>query len=231
VIEDAANVLPIPDDLTFDEASFFALASIALNGVRKSTIELGESVAVMGQGLVGQLALQLARLSGAVPLIAIDMLNTRLETSMKSGADLVINPVDKDPNAEIGRLTGGKGVNVVIEATGNPDAIPAACKLTKPFGRIILLGSPRGETTINFYSEVHAKSVTMIGSYMRPKYESYHGSWTDKEDAKLILRLLDQGRLKVGHLVTKKIPYYEAVDAYQQVIDKTTLGIILDWQL
>lgn len=230
VLEDAANILPFPDNLSFDDATFFALASIALNGVRKATIELGESVAVMGQGLVGQLALQLARLSGAVPLIAIDLLNARLGASMKSGADLTINPGEKDLNGEIKRLTGGKGVNVVIEATGNPDAIPVACKLVRPYGRVILLGSPRGETKINFYSEVHAKSVTMIGSYMRPSYESYHSSWTDKDDAKLILKLLDQGRLKVRHLVTRKMPYYEATEAYLQVINKSTLGIILDWQ-
>jgi len=231
VIEDAGRICAIPDGLSFDEAAFFALASIALNGVRKAGIELGESVAILGQGLVGQLALQLSKLSGAVPLIAIDMLNARLDASEKSGADLTINAEGKDLKGEVGRATEGDGVNVVIEATGNPDAIPLACKLASPYGRVILLGSTRGETRINFYSEVHKKAVTVLGAHasMRPARESHHGNWTDMDDAKLALKLMERGELKVKHLITDKLPYYKAPEAYGRAIDKSALGIILDW--
>lgn len=163
VLEDATRTCAIPNGLSFDEAAFFALASIALNGVRKAGVELGESVAILGQGLVGQLALQLSKLSGAVPLIAIDMLNARLGVSLKSGADLAINPEEGDLKEAMERATEGNGVNIVIEATGNPNAIPLACKLASPYGRVILLGSTRGETKINFYSEVHKKAVTVLG--------------------------------------------------------------------
>jgi len=231
VLEDVTRLCAIPDGLSFDEAAFFALASIALNGVRKARIELGDSVAILGQGLVGQLALQLSKLSGAVPLIAIDMLNSRLDASLKSGADLAINPDEEDLKGEVGKATEGNGVNVVIEATGNPDAIPLACKLANPYGRVILLGSTRGETKINFYSEVHRKAVTVLGAHasMRPTHESRHGNWTEKDDAKLVLKLMERGELKVKHLLTDKLPYYKAPEAYSRAIDKSALGIILDW--
>jgi len=231
VLEDASRICAIPSGLSFDEASFFALASIALNGVRKGGVELGESVAILGQGLVGQLALQLSKLSGAVPLIAIDMLDARLGVSVKSGADLALNPRGEDLMGEVGKATEGNGVNIVIEATGNPDAIPLACKLAGPYGRVILLGSTRGETKINFYSEVHKKAVTVLGAHasMRPAHESYHGHWTDIDDAKLILKLMERGELKVKHLITDKLPYQKAPEAYGRAIDKSALGIILDW--
>lgn len=231
VLEDVTRICAIPDGLSFDEAAFFALASIALNGVRKAGVELGESVAILGQGLVGQLALQLSKLSGALPLIAIDMLNARLDVSVKSGADLAINPEEGDLMGEVERATEGNGANIVIEATGNPNAIPIACKLASPYGRVILLGSTRGETKINFYSEVHKKAVTVIGAHasMRPAHESYHGHWSDIDDAKLVLKLMERGELKVKHLITDRLPYHKAPEAYGRAIDKSALGIILDW--
>lgn len=231
VLEQADGACAIPDGLSFEEAAFFALGAIALNGVRKAQLELGESVAVVGQGLVGQLALQLARLNGAVPLFAIDVLNERLEASMKSGADFAIDSSNMDPKGEVERATAGKGANVVIEATGNPEAIPLACRIASPNGRVILLGSTRGETKLNFYSEVHKKAVSVIGAHssMRPSRESHRGNWTEMDDAVLVLKLLAQERLKVKHLITSKVPYYEAAQAYRRAIERSTLGIVLDW--
>lgn len=234
VTVDETNLLKIPEDLSFEEASFFALGSISLQAVRKVHIEIGESVVVLGQGLVGNLALQLARLSGGMPLIGVDMFDYRLKISKTCGADYALNPNRTDLVEEIMDATDGKGADVVIEATGNPKAILTALKLAGRYGRVVLLGSTRGTSEVNFYSEVHKKGVVIIGAHesIRPRYESSHGWWTQMDDSLLVLKLLSKGLLKVKELITAKMSYEEAAKAYDRLINskEDTLGIILQWR-
>ena len=234
VIVDEANVFKIPDGLSFEEASFFALGSISLQAVRKAHIEIGESVLVLGQGLIGNLALQLAKLSGGMPLIAVDMFDYRLKISKRCGADYVFNPRKVDLTEEVMDVTDGKGADVVIEATGNPEAIPTTLKLAGRCGRVILLGSTRGISEVNFYSEVHKKGVIIIGAHesVRPRYESTHGWWTQRDDSLLVLRLLSRGLLRVKELISAKMSYKEAAKAYSRLMNskEDTLGIILEWR-
>lgn len=124
VIASEEDMVKIPENLSFDEASFFALGSIALQGIRKADIELGESAVVLGQGLVGVLALQLAKLSGGLPVIGVDLCDYRLSISSKCGADYAFNSMKVNLEKSIRDVTDGKGANVVIEATGSPEAIP-----------------------------------------------------------------------------------------------------------
>jgi len=235
VIADETEVMKIPDELSFEEASFFALGSISLQAVRKAYIEIGESVVVFGQGLVGNIALQLARLSGGMPLIAVDMFDYRLKISKDCGADYVFNPSRDDLIEEITDVTDGKGTDVIIEAAGNPRAISTALKLAGRRGRVVLLGSSRGVSEVNFYSEVHRKGVIIIGAHesIRPCYESSHGWWTQKDDSHLVLKLLSKGLLRVKKLITAKMSYKEAAKAYDKLINskEDTLGIILEWRI
>jgi len=234
VIVDETEVFKIPENLSFEEASFFALGSISLQAVRKADIEIGESVLVLGQGLVGNLALQLARLSGGMPLVAVDMFDYRLEISKRCGADYTFNPRRDDLIEEVKNITEGEGIDVVIEATGNPKAVSTALKLAGKCGRVVLLGSTRGTSEVNFYSEVHKKGVTIIGAHesIRPRYDSIHGLWTQKDDSILVLKLLSKGLLRVEDLISAKMSYREAAKAYNLLIysKENTLGIILEWK-
>jgi len=234
VTADETSVLKIPEGLSFEEASFFALGSISLQAVRKAHIELGESVVVLGQGLVGNLALQLARLSGGMPLIAVDMFDYRLKISKSCGADYIINPNRDDLIEDIMDITDNNGADVIIEATGNPEAIPIALKIVGRCGRVILLGSPRGISEVNFYSEVHKKGASIIGAHesIRPHYESTHGWWTQRDDSLLVLKLLSKRLLRVRDLITAKMNYRDAEKAYNRLINskENTLGIILEWK-
>ena len=233
VIASEDELMMIPEGLSFDEATFFALGSIALQGIRKAYIELGESVVVLGQGLVGQLALQLAKLSGAMPVVGVDLYDYRLSLSSRNGADHVLNPLEGDLEKEIGKLTEGKGADVVIEATGNPKVMHTAFKLVGEYGRLIILGSPRGTSEVNFYPEIHKKGIRIIGAHerTRPRHESFHGWWTQRDDSSLVLKLIKSGRLNVKDLITLKMSFQEAQDAYAKLIEdkKSVLGIVLDW--
>jgi L-iditol 2-dehydrogenase len=225
------DVLRVPEGLQAEEAAFFNLASIALQGIRKGFIELGNSVVVVGQGLVGLLATQFAALSGAFPLIAVDMISNRLKLSTKLGADYVVNPTEVDAVEEVMRLTDGRGADVVIEATGNPNAIPVALNMAGRLGRVVILGSPRGLSTVNFYMPIHRKGLIVIGAHnnVRPRYESLPHFWTDKDDMKLALKLMAQGKLKVRELISLKMPVEKAPEAYRLIMERKEgiLGVLL----
>ena len=234
VIAEEREAEKMPENISFEEASFSTLATIAMQGVRKAGIELGESVLVLGQGLVGNLALQLSKLSGGMPVIGVDMYDYRLDVAKKCGADEVLNPTKVDLKDAVMKITEGKGADVVIEATGNPDVIPLALELARQRGRVILLGSPRGISTVNFYSLVHVKGVTVIGAHnnVRPIYDSSRRFWTYKDEVRLVLNLLGRKLLKVQDLITDRLRFEDAAEAYNKLINakEKTLGIILKWK-
>ena len=104
----------------------------------------------IGQGIIGQLALRYARLAGAFPVIAVDISAGRLELSRRGGATHSLQgPIDQLAD-EITQINRGRAVDCVIEATGNPVAIPFALRLPRQRGRVIILGSPRGVSQVDF---------------------------------------------------------------------------------
>lgn len=230
----AADCHPLPEKACDEDAVFFNLATIALQAVRKARIELGEAVLVLGIGPIGLLAVQLARLNGALPVIAADRDVSRLKFAMGFGADDALVADDKLAEAVAAKSDGGAAV--VIEATGSPHAIVPAFQCAKRFGRVILLGSTRGETEkVNFYRDVHHKGLTIIGAHnfgSRPRQESSAAYWTARDDQRAVLRLLAAKRLNVAPLVTHRFAWKQAPEAYKLLAssDSAAQGMILDWK-
>jgi len=230
----ANSAFKVPDGLAEESAVFFNLCAISLQGVRKARIELGEPVLVMGQGLIGLLALQLARLSGAFPVIAMDIAENRLKLALECGADSAINPKDADCEDKLAEITKGKGPSVVIEATGSPEPVNTAFELAGWRGRVILLASTRGESkSVNFYQDVHKKGLSIIGAHnaVRPSNNSSAGFWTSADDCQLTLSLLAHGRMIVDKLITHRYNATQAEEAYKLLMDwaEELLGVILVW--
>lgn len=222
------------DDVPAEEAVFFNLGAIALQGVRKARIELGEATLVLGQGLIGLSAMQLSKLSGALPLIAADLTDSRLEISKRIGADHTFNPEDTDFSKQLGDATQGDGPAVVIEATGHPDAISTALAVAGWGARVVLLASTRGETpSVNFYRDVHKKGLILHGAHnsIRPRQESSPNFWTLEADSRLLLSLIAQKRFNVIPLISHRVPGEDAAKAYQLLMawNPDLLGVVLQW--
>jgi 2-desacetyl-2-hydroxyethyl bacteriochlorophyllide A dehydrogenase len=235
VLARAGACVPVPRDLPDEEAAFFNLSAIAMQGVRKARIELGEPMAVVGAGLIGLLAMQLAKLNGALPAITVDTDERRLGFAQAVHADATVK-ADEHLSTTIARLCEDEGAAVVIEATGHPEAILTAFALARPGGRVVLLGSTRGETEqVNFYRDVHKKGLTIIGAHnmARPKVESHPGWWIAEDDQRVALKLLASGRLKVQPLITHRFAWRQAPQAYERLKqwDTGTLGMVLDWYM
>ncbi len=232
-IVDARRCLKVGTDLPDEEAAFFNLLAIAMQGTRKARIELGESVAVLGAGVIGILAMRLAQLSGGLPVIGIDLDEGRLDLARTIGAaDIIIG--SDNIGADLRSLLGSNGANVVIEATGAPPLVVTAFHLAAARGRVILLGSARGDTErVNFYRDVHRKGLRVIGGHeiTRPLHENSPGYWTQISEHQVCLELLSRGRIQVAPLITHRYHWRDFPRAYAHLAnwDKEALGILIRW--
>jgi 2-desacetyl-2-hydroxyethyl bacteriochlorophyllide A dehydrogenase len=228
------RAVKLPDGLKPEIAVFFTMGCIALQGVRKARIELGEGVAVIGQGLVGQLALQFARLEGGLPAIGMDLSESRRALSLRCGADLALDPRDAAFREQLAVATGGEGPAVVIEATGSPEPVKQALELAGRCGRIVLLGSTRGTSDdVNFYKDVHCRGLHIIGAHanVRPARDRSPGYWPWRQDAETIMRLMAARRLAIEPLISDRVPWHRSTQVYERLAawDDGLLGVVLDW--
>ena len=235
VIE-SKEAVKVPDEVSDEEATFSTLAATVLNGIRRADISLGETVVILGLGILGQLACQFARLSGGFPVIAVDLSDKRLEIAKKLGVKLALNPKRDDVDGEIKKATNGKGADIVFEVTGNPEVVSWGLKLTRRQGRFILLSSPRGPTTIDFHDEVNWPSRVIIGAHTtsHPEFETPYNPWTRRRNVELFLNLVKEGLVNVKDLITDRYPWHKAKDVYMELLDPLgerlkRLGVILDF--
>lgn len=230
----ARAVVAAPPGLPPERAAFAYMAVIAIGGVRKARIELGESVLVMGLGLIGQLAVQLARANGARRVVGLDRHPFRLDLAQRCGAEALVLSDDLEATAATLRdRTGGRGFDVVVDATGFPDAAGLAMAAAATGGRVVLLGSTRGLSTVNLYEDVHCRGLVLIGAHnqARPREDSTPGFWTQQRDMECIVGLLADGRLDVDPLITDRVAPSQAPELYRRVADwdPAVVAVVIDW--
>jgi 2-desacetyl-2-hydroxyethyl bacteriochlorophyllide A dehydrogenase len=228
------SLAKIPEGVSFDEASFGVLGSVSIHGVRKAKIELGEFAAISGMGLVGQLALQLSSFTGSEALVAIDLSDMRLQVAKDCGATHVLNPRSCDLKSEVNKITKGRGLDVIIEASGYPQALLSAFDLARIGGRIMALGSIWHRKVEVDFMPFHEKELTLIGCHQPkcPTAETIYFPWTQQYNRNQILRMISDGRLNVRRLISHKLPYTEAGEAYRLLRDEKdkSLGVVLSWE-
>ena len=235
-------VARVPDAVPLPHACFATLGSIALNAVRLASIELGDVVAVMGLGLVGQLVAQLARLQGAV-VIAIDLRPERAELARTLGADHAL-VADGALTQAVNALTGGRGADHVILAAAAKSSAPCrqAVEIARERGRLVVVGA----VEMSFpWAQMYAKQIQLFmsraygpGSY-DPAYESEgrdypfaYVRWTENRNMQEFLRLVAAGRVQLQPLITHEVPLEQASRAYGTILDPAagTLAVLLRYQ-
>lgn len=148
------RVTNIPADSDMETASLFGCAVTTGFGVveNNAKVRIGESVVVFGAGGIGLNVIQAASLVSAYPIIAVDIFDGRLELAKQMGATHIINSKETDAKAAITEITGAGGVDVFIDNTGQPAIIEMGYHLTKPQGRITLVGVPKKDNNISIFS-------------------------------------------------------------------------------
>lgn len=136
-----ANLAPVPDHLSDEEVLMCPdIMSTGFSGAESGRVKIGDSVAIFAQGPIGLCATAGARLSGASLILVVDSHENRLKMAKAIGADVTINFKAKDPVAAIMEATGGRGVDVAIEALGTEATFQSCMKVLKPGGTLSSLG-------------------------------------------------------------------------------------------
>ena len=200
------RLTPIPQDSDLEVAALFGCAVTTGFGVvvNNARVKIGESVVVFGSGGVGLNIVQAAALVTAHPIIAVDLFDNRLELAKQMGATHIVNAADTDAFAAI-RDVCPDGVDAFIDNTGVPSIIEGGYQITKPRGRVTLVGVPRKSDDISIYSlPLH------FGKELRG---SHGGETLPHEDIPRYRALFDAGRIKLRELVTDRYPLDQVNEA------------------
>jgi 2-desacetyl-2-hydroxyethyl bacteriochlorophyllide A dehydrogenase len=205
----AERTLPVPSDVPLPHAALFNMGVIAQQGVRRARILPGESVVVLGAGLIGQLAAQLAVLAGAeVTIVATSQ--ARLSVARACGIERTI-----DATSGLDKLK-TVAATVVIDATGRPDAVKQAVLVAADGARVILLGSSRGTTTDIGAAAWAKREVSLRGAHLltMPQGAAGSGLWTWEREARTFLEF-SRKRLRLEPLITRQLPPNDVSTLYQ----------------
>ena len=146
------NLLPVPDTMTFADAAFIEPLSVLLHSFELADLRMGETVAVIGTGPIGLIAVNVAQLSGASVIVAADNLDHRLRRAERLGATAAVNVNKRSAVDAVMDLT-GYGAHVVIDAAGNAESINCAIDCLRPGGRLVIIGIPaEREIPVNFWT-------------------------------------------------------------------------------
>ncbi len=230
-----SQVVKIEDEnVSMQEAAVAFISTFSMASIRKTRLEIGESCLVMGLGLLGQIAVKLARIAGAMPIVAVDPVKERREEALRNGADFAFDPYEEGFAEQVKRVTGG-GANVCIEVTGVGKALDQALDCMAKFGRVALLGCTRNsDFTIDYYKKVHGPGITMVGAHTmaRPNVESHAGWYTHNDDIRAVLKLISGGRLDLMDMIKETHKPHECADVYTRLVNDKNFPTLVqfDWR-
>ena len=235
-------VVKMPPEVDFIAGSSVALGAIAMQGVRRADLKLGEFGVVIGTGLLGLLTVQMLRSSG-VRVAALDIDSSRLEMAKTLGAELVLNPLEDDPVKKITAWSGGYGADAVLftAATASNEPLSQAFQMCRRKGRVILVGTSGMEIK---RSDIYTKELDFLisTSYGPGRYDKNYEEkgcdypypyvrWTEQRNMAEYLRLIQSGDLNVTRLVSDVYPIEKVTAAFRRLknpADKP-LMVILDY--
>ena len=223
-------VVPIPNGVLMKHAAFATVGSIALHGFRQSQIQLGESVCVIGLGLLGQLLVQILRAGGA-RVVGVDLLEDRCRLAERLGAMTALKADDPKLNEMIGRLTGGIGIDCVFISAGGTSNQPVelAIQIARDRARIVDIGKTRLNLEWNdFYmKEVDIRFARSYGpGRYDPTYEEMgidypigYVRWTENRNLASFLDLIADGRVILDPIISSVRPFSDAVQVYEELAE------------
>ncbi len=196
---------------------FSHIGAVALNVVLDADIHIGETVAVFGLGVPGQIVAQLARLNGA-RVIAVDGIEQRRQLAKDLGADVVLDPSDGDTATKIRELTGGRGADVCLEISGNYRALHEAIRSVAYSSRVCAAGFLQGDGVgLRLGEEFHMNRVQVVSSQISGPAPSLQHRWDRYRLNRTVIDLGVSGRLKLTELISHTIPLEEAARAFEML--------------
>lgn len=213
-----ADVVPLAPEVDLAEAALYRMAGVARHGARLAAIAPGDVVAVLGLGLIGQMAAQAARRRGG-RVIATDLIDSRVDAAARWSADLAVSSQGDEFRRALA-AEAPDGADVVVDTTGNGSLFGLFVDLVRREGTICMQGYYPEPITVNFHP-THQKRATVV----------FPCAWDGRDADADIAEDLASHRLVIGPLITDRPHYTDAASAYQQILDapESTLGMVFDW--
>jgi predicted dehydrogenase/threonine dehydrogenase-like Zn-dependent dehydrogenase len=221
-------VVKVPGGLDLKAASTATVGSIALHGVRRADVRLGEYAVVVGTGLLGLLVLQILKASG-VKVACTDVNPKRLELAKKLGADLIVNALDEDPVNAVQNWSRGHGADAVLfmAATDKDEPLSQAFRMCRRKGRVVLVGVSGMNINRN---DIYRDEIDFLisSSYGPGRYDDNYElkgqdypyayvRWTENRNIAAYLDLLNEGKINLDVLSPKVYTIDDAEQAYKQI--------------
>lgn len=234
-------VMKMPEQMEFETASTVTLGGIAMQGVRRCELQLGETCVVVGAGILGLLALQMLKLSG-IRTIITDLDEKRLALARLLGADLALNPTQENALKLVENYTGGYGADCVLftAATASSEPLSQAFKMCKRKGRVVLVGVVGMDIK---REDMYAKELDFListsygpGRYDRNyedkgmDYPFSYVRWTENRNMTAYLQLVHEGKINVRPLISATYPIEQVEQAFASLsqADKPII-VLLDY--
>jgi L-iditol 2-dehydrogenase len=206
----------LPDSMGFAEGALLEPLGVAMHAVNLGKVRAGSKVGVFGCGPIGLLIVQLARLSGAITIVATDLLPHRLDAARQFGATHAVVAHEAEEVAEIKSLVGGQGVDVAFEAAGEQEAVGAAFDLAVPGAKVILAGIPAEDHTSFRASTARRKGLTI--KLVRRMKNTYPRA----------IELVSGRLIDVRSLVTHRFPLERTAEAFDVARRREGLKVIIE---
>jgi len=227
---------PIHNDLDDQTLTASRMALVAVTGPQISGIEMGETVAVFGLGMVGNIAAQYYGHLGA-RVIAFDTSRMRCDKARQVGIEEVFDVPPQEQVQTLLDLTNGRGADITVDAVGSSAVVLNCVKATAKYGKVVLLGTPRAEVTGNLTEllrPVHMRCLQIMGAFewRVPAYDQVGVLHSIESNLRMIWDLIQKGKLNVRDLITHVVKPEEMQSAYMGLLNdkEQYLGVLVDWR-
>ena len=234
-------VASIPDEVDDETAAFTVLGAIAMQGIRLVNPTVGETVIVTGLGMIGLLTVQILKANGC-RVLGVDFDSAKCELARQFGAEVVDLSKEQNPVVMARAFSRGRGVDAVIitASSKSNDIVHQAATMCRKRGRIVLIGVVGLELSrADFYEKELTFQVSC--SYGPGRYdEDYEDKgmdyplgfvrWTEQRNFEAVLDLMASGSIDIKPLISDRFKIDDAVEAYEKLDDRSSLGILLDYQ-
>ncbi len=234
-------VVKVSSENFLKSASLTTIGAIALQGIRRANLQLGETVCVIGLGLIGQITVQLAKASGC-KVVGVDILDSRLELAEKFGADKTYNSTTCDAEKEIEFWTQHYGADctIITAASSSSSIIAQAMNITRRRGKVVVVGDVKLDINRDpFYK----KEIDLLisCSYGPGRYDSSYEQdgndypyayvrWTENRNMQAFVDLVERGLINIEPLISQEYNISAAFDAYEFIQQKKGIGALLNYR-
>lgn len=197
----------VPENISFEQASMIEAVSVAVHAVAISDLKLTDTAVVIGCGMIGLLCVQALKAAGCNQVIAVDMIDSKLDTALSLGADVAINSTDSELFQKVLSLTNNRGADLVLEVVGIDSTVNLAIDLTRKGGTVTLVG--------NLSANIKFPLQKVVTRQLK-----IQGSCASAGEYPLCLDLIAKGKINVDPLISKVAPLEEGSEWFQRLYRK-----------